>query len=427
MIIIQINVVDAIMGKGKTNLVKQMINDEYKDGYSNKKYIFVTPFLKQIEDEENKTGIITECPNARFKQPKHLGKGKLDNLHRLIINNENIAMTHTLFTYATQQTYDLLRINEYIIIIDEVIQLVDTTALSVSDYDMLISTNTIKVNEYKEIIWLDDEYIGVFEYLKELCKRGTVVESVRKKAKINNKKKKKDEEFVQLLVWNLNPDIFKLHTNDIYILTYLFEGSYMYLYFLNHEIKYKKLTIKNNNLVPFSSYPDNDKNDKKNLKKLVNIYEGKLNNIGDYEYALSKSWFDERKNKILVTQLQKNIYNFFRNVHSCKSDEIIWTTFKDYKNKLKGKGYTNGFVQCAEKGSNEYGDKKYIAYCCNRFFHPDDITYFSKKNITVKDEVWALSEMIQFIWRSAIRNDQKIYLYIPSKRMRNMFKNWLNN
>ena len=125
--------------------------------------------------------------------------------------------------------------------------------------------------------------------------------------------------------------------------------------------------------------------------------------------------------------MQKNIYNFFRNVHSCKSDEIIWTTFKDYKNKLKGKGYTNGFVQCAEKGSNEYGDKKYIAYCCNRFFHPDDITYFSKKNITVKDEVWALSEMIQFIWRSAIRNDQEIYLYIPSKRMRNMFKNWLNN
>ena len=273
------------------------------------KNIFVTPFLKQIEDEENKTGIITECPNARFKQPKHLGKGKLDNLHRLIINNENIAMTHTLFTYATQQTYDLLRINEYIIIIDEVIQLVDTTALSVSDYDMLISTNTIKINEYKEIIWLDDEYIGVFEYLKELCKRGTVVESVRKKAKINNKKKKKDEEFVQLLVWNLNPDIFKLHTNDIYILTYLFEGSYMYLYFLNHEIKYKKLTIKNNSLVPFSSYPDNDKNDKKKIEKLVNIYEGKLNNIGDYEYALSKSWFDEKK-KILVTQLQKIFITF---------------------------------------------------------------------------------------------------------------------
>lgn len=411
------------MGSGKSLRVKQMINNDYKDNFSTKKYIFVTPFLKQIEDKENSTGVINECPNANFKQPKNFGEGKLENLHNLIINNENIAMTHALFTYATQQTYDLLRINEYVIIIDEVIQLVDTTTLTLKDYEMLVQTNTIKVNEFKEIVWLDKEYDGVFKYLKELCERGTVVESVIKEKhdKNNNKDKEKS---IQLLVWNLNPEIFTLHSNDIYILTYLFEGSYMYLYFLNHGIKYDKLTIKNNSIVDFSEYPSCDKT---YLKELIHIYDGKLNNIGDYEYALSKSWFDDKKNKPLVRQLQKNVYNFFRNVYPCKSNEIIWTTFKDYKNKLKGKGYTKGFVQCAEKGSNEYGDRKYIAYCCNRFFHPDDIIYFSKRNIAVNDELWALSEMIQFIWRSAIRNNQEIYLYIPSKRMRDIFVNWLEN
>jgi len=196
----------------------------------------------------------------------------------------------------------------------------------------------------------------------------------------------------------------------------------MYLYFLNHNIKYKKFTIKNNELVEFDLYPNCDK---AHIQKLINIYDGKLNNIGDNEYALSKSWFDNPDNKVLIKQLQKNIYNFFRNVHSCKSNEIIWTTFKDYQNKLKGKGYTNGFVQCAEKGSNEYGDRKYIAYCCNRFFHPDDIIYFRKRDINVNDELWALSEMIQFIWRSAIRNNEEIFLYIPSSRMRTLFVNWL--
>lgn len=423
MVFIKIKVIDSIMGSGKSSMIKRMINEEYSKGYSNKKFIFVTPFLKQIEDKENNTGIINECPNAKFKQPKNIGEGKLESLHTLIINNENIAMTHALFTYATQQTYDLLRINEYIIIIDEVIQLVDTTALSLKDYKMLIETNTIRVNEYKEIEWLDDEYEGVFDYLKQLCERGIVVESVTKRAKSQKRKKdNKEEEFIQLLVWNLNSDIFKLHTNDIYILTYLFEGSYMYLYFLNHNIKYKKFTIKNNELVEFDLYPNCDKT---HIQKLINIYDGKLNNIGDNEYALSKSWFDNPDNKVLIKQLQKNIYNFFRNVHSCKSNEIIWTTFKDYQNKLKGKGYTNGFVQCAEKGSNEYGDRKYIAYCCNRFFHPDDITYFRKRDINVNDELWALSEMIQFIWRSAIRNNEEIFLYIPSSRMRTLFINWL--
>lgn len=421
MIFIKIKVIDSIMGSGKSSKIKQMINSEYQKGYSSNKYIFVTPFLKQIEDKEKNTGIINECPNAKFKQPKNIGEGKLESLHSLIINNENIAMTHALFTYATQQTYDLLRINEYIIIIDEVIQLVDTTTLSLKDYEMLIDTNTITVNEFKEIEWLDKDYNGLFNYLKSLCERGVVVESVVKERRDKNNIKD-DEKSIQLLVWNLNSDIFKLHTNDIYILTYLFEGSYMYLYFLNHDIKYEKLTIKDGEIVDFSEYPICDKS---HIRKLIHIYDGKLNNIGDYEYALSKSWFEDKKNRPLVSQLQKNIYNFFRNVYTCKSNEIIWTTFKDYKNKLKGKGYTNGFVQCAEKGSNEYGNRTYIAYCCNRFFHPDDIIYFSRRDIEVNDKLWALSEMIQFIWRSAVRNGKEIYLYIPSSRMRSIFIDWL--
>lgn len=410
------------MGSGKTTKIKNLINEEYKQGTSNKKFIFVTPFLKQIEDKENNSGIIIDCPKANFKQPKNLGKGKLDSLHKLIIENYNIATTHTLFTYATDQTYDLLRMNEYVIIIDEVIQLVETTAITLNDYEML-QESTIKVNEYKEIVWLDDEYIGLFHYLKSLCKRGTVVESFIKESKKRDKKTK-EKTIVQLLVWNLNPEIFKLHTNDIYLLTYLFEGSYMYLYFLNHGIEFEKLTLENNEIVEFKSYP---KNDKVHLRELIDIYEGKLNNIGDYEYALSKAWFEDSKNKIFVKQLKKNIYNFFRNMYDCRVDEIIWTTFKDMKDRLKGKGYTNGFVQCAEKGSNEYGERTHIAYCCNRFFHPDDISYFSKKNISVNNDLWALSEMIQFIWRSAIRNNKKIYLYIPSKRMRKLFTDWLYN
>ena len=32
-----------------------------------------------------------------------------------------------------------------------------------------------------------------------------------------------------------------------------------------------------------------------------------------------------------------------------------------------------------------------------------------------------------FIFRSAIRDNKPINLYIPSERMRNIFKAWLNN
>ena len=35
--------------------------------------------------------------------------------------------------------------------------------------------------------------------------------------------------------------------------------------------------------------------------------------------------------------------------------------------------------------------------------------------------------MVQFIFRSAIRQGEAINLYVPSKRMRTVLKNWLND
>lgn len=35
--------------------------------------------------------------------------------------------------------------------------------------------------------------------------------------------------------------------------------------------------------------------------------------------------------------------------------------------------------------------------------------------------------MVQFIWRSRIREGKEISLYIPSKRMRELLKEWLND
>ena len=45
----------------------------------------------------------------------------------------------------------------------------------------------------------------------------------------------------------------------------------------------------------------------------------------------------------------------------------------------------------------------------------------------VDEDGYALSEMIQFIWRSAIRNNEPIYCYIPSKRMRDLLQGYIDN
>jgi hypothetical protein len=39
----------------------------------------------------------------------------------------------------------------------------------------------------------------------------------------------------------------------------------------------------------------------------------------------------------------------------------------------------------------------------------------------------ALCEMIQWIWRSGIRRGDPIHVFVPSKRMRNLLKIWLES
>ena len=44
----------------------------------------------------------------------------------------------------------------------------------------------------------------------------------------------------------------------------------------------------------------------------------------------------------------------------------------------------------------------------------------------MNEDLYSLSELIQWIYRSRIRNGEKINLYIPSKRMRELLIDWLN-
>ena len=100
--------------------------------------------------------------------------------------------------------------------------------------------------------------------------------------------------------------------------------------------------------------------------------------------------------------------------------------FKEYKDIIKGKGYTNAFVPINIRATNDYKDTIAVAYIANRYMKPTLKHFFESENINVDEDGYALSEMIQFIYRSAIRDGKPITIYIPSKRMRNLLKNWIN-
>lgn len=383
------------MGSGKsTYFINYMKNNK------DTKYIFITPFLSEVER------VLGECID--FKEPKHLGDGKLENLHELLIEDCNIATTHSLFRMCTEETIDLINAGQYTLILDESMDVIDMFDITNDDYKMLLDNNHITVDENKHIKWINNDYEGQFTYFKNLCKNGTVIE-IKQTTK------------VQFLAWNFSVNIFNAFAS-IYILTYLFDASMMRNYFLMSNVEFELLTIQDNELI---LYKDRLPIDKSKYRKLINIYEGSLNSIGDKKTALSLNWF--KKNIDLRKKLKNNIYNYFQHQIDATADTIIWTTFIFAQNHIKGKGYTKSFLACNARATNEYKDKYNLAYCCNRFISPDYVEYFRERSVDVYEELFALSEMIQWIWRSRIREGKSINIYIPSSRQRDLLIEWLNN
>lgn len=94
---------------------------------------------------------------------------------------------------------------------------------------------------------------------------------------------------------------------------------------------------------------------------------------------------------------------------------------------MKGKGYTKSFLTFNAKATNAYRNRTHLVYMVNVFMNVNDKKFYQKHGIEVNEDMFALSIMVQWIWRSAIRDGEEVYLYIPSSRMRNILINWIKS
>ena len=84
------------------------------------------------------------------------------------------------------------------------------------------------------------------------------------------------------------------------------------------------------------------------------------------------------------------------------------------------------WLACSCRASNDYADKNVLVYPINRYINPFYQKFFSQRGIKIDMDKYALSELIQWLFRSAIRNGQPVSLYIPSQRMRTLLVRWLD-
>ena len=417
----KVTVIDSIMGSGKTTSLIKMMNENTEE-----KFIYITPYRDEIDR------VISNCPNRYFETPKNFDKmnlktcTKYEDLIKIIEQDINVVSTHALFQTFDENIIKVLKEHKYTLILDEVAQVVEEINISPDDIRMLINEGVIIINKDKRIIWSDDEYDGEFIKYKEPFKNGEVY-------LYGN----------SVIIWCFPCEIFDCF-DKVIISTYLFKGQLQCYYFQvnNIEFEYKSAikSINNKGEYEFNIVDYTEEYDYKSLSKLINIYEGKLNAIGEdkdgRKKPLSSTWYKEATGEKLKL-VQNNTYNYFRNICNKKSNEVLWTVFKfraetpetkkNRMTKIKPNGYNKSFETCNCRATNKYRERDTVAYLINRYNSPAIINFFKDRGAEIDEDAFALSEMLQFIWRTAIRDGKPINVYIPSKRMRNLLKDWLNN
>lgn len=405
-----VKVCDAIMGSGKTSATINYINE-----HPEKHFIYITPYLAEAER------ITKACPTADFIEPTNadykFGFSKTNHTAELVRERRNIASTHKALSLYTPEMYQELKDAHYTVIIDEEISVI-TEDVGINYDDILLMKEAGYVDEIapSEFALTDKgrQYNGgrLATLVKKMWSQPLVVSNTCRSTKS--------------YYWKFSKELFSA-ADEVFVLTYLFDHSEMQMFFAISGIEYSNIGI---SYTPETGYHFCDHKDYipsyvANLDQMIQIEQKeRLNEIGQHKTSLSMGWYQTKPE--LVAQLQKNLYNYFFNrTKEWPVQYRMCGTFKSHWGKIRGKGYWNSDVVFSQNATNAYSDKVVLAYPVNLFANPGVINFYRSRGQEFDNDRWALSTMVQWIWRSAIRNGQQIRLYLPSRRMRELLYKWM--
>ena len=82
------------------------------------------------------------------------------------------------------------------------------------------------------------------------------------------------------------------------------------------------------------------------------------------------------------------------------------------------------WVSNTTRGTNDYAHCSHLIYLYDQ--HPNQyLTRWLDDSSREFADQYALTELVQWVWRSRIRKGQPITLYLPCPRMRKLFEEWL--
>jgi len=423
-----IHCIDAIMGRGKTTFLLdhiKSVNDRERharweaagDAPAPTKWMIVVPLLSEVD--RFKAALL----DLDLFDPQPIEGRKLHHLKTLVSAGRNIVCTHHLFSLLDAAIYADLKAQNYVLVIDEVLDAVDVfTGLSRDDRAMLFDKGHVSVDPAtKRLIWNHNiPYRGKHEDIRGLCDTGSLV-------MVNE----------TVLLWEF-PSHFLHCFKEIWLATYQLFGSPFYSYLIAEGFHLNMKTVSPGGVLVDWLEGSDEAHLKARLRELIKLHEEpKANAIGEQkpgQNPLSASWFKRQPDSVLA-KLSASTKHFFKEVAQTPAHLNGWTVWKDFRNRVKGERFSRnsstpdksyGFIPSNAKASNDWRRVESVAYLCNAFYHPTIRAYFEDRGVPVYEDLFALNQMLQWMWRSAIREGKPIHAFVPSERMRGLLKRWLN-
>ncbi len=380
---------------------------------SDRKYLVILPLLTEVDR------VVEWSKSTPFQQPHaddNNASMKTKSLESMVLQGQNIASTHSLFERLVPLARQGL-LSDYDIIIDEVPEVVRSVSskskVSIEEFYlntgyMSVDTKTGQVSPTGKW-WSMRDDVGdtlsttILTYANTGCLY--LLEG-------------------HLFIWAMPRELLTAGRTTT-ILTYKSEGSVLSSYLKKLDVP---VEVTNDNqceeafrkkaaeLITIKDIPA--------LSRLSLSHSGQVAGMSNSNYCRT------------VVNALKNLRG--RQLKDVPAENILITCAKEgwYKggDKTAAGPFASGsklfqganWVPKITRGTNDYAHCSHLIYLYDQYINPY-VARWLEDNTRAFDDAYALTELIQWVWRSRVRKGQPITIYLPSPRMRQLMEKWLSN
>jgi len=400
----QIEVLDALPGSGKTTAIFT-----YMSEHQEKPWLYLSPMKdevnERVQEEADKVNMVFHVAS---KEDGTLAPQILEFMKQ----GKNIACTHALTLHFKREHIEWIKLQGYQIVCDEELNLIDAFKISKQDIDFLYSENMLSkdLNNLGRISFLKQDMSDEARYgdIKRLCDRGCLYGE-----------KNSDT----MLVTYLSPDII-LSADRFILLTYNFGGSIMEAFLNLHKISNKELKI--------PLYRSNSQN-KQEIKQLIEFVEPlsvKKFLEKQSKFNLSSSWWESTSSRptgVNPDDVSKLLGSLRVNQGVPKDNFYFTIPMESFSKVKRPQVSSDNLIACNCRATNKLAHKTYAVHAFNIFNNVTVKSYLASYGYEVDEDSYALNQAIQWIFRGCIRDRKSMKVTFLSKRMQELFKNWLDN